>query len=570
MQTKRALISIILTLGIVALLIPVPCTFAQSTSSVGFSITPALFPAGQAVTAFVCITSTGATVPATLQTGDRFTFNIAASVGAVTSVGTPVYLNSSTLAAADFSAAVGSSNNQVVVAYNGTAKTFAYRDSIYAKVNFTASSQVGSGNVTFSSRFTNVVNGNLPYTPVAIVNFPVGPAGPQGPAGPTGPQGATGPAGPTGSQGPTGATGAQGVQGPKGDTGATGGIGATGAQGAKGNKGDAGPQGPQGPAGPAINPLQIAILRWYDANQSADTLSLPAAPGAMVFDGANIVINLASGHLVSIRASDGVTVFNTDIENYAIAQASFIETAGVPSGIQQGGGLAFDGHNIWVGITVNDNPDNVNLLLKVRPSDGTVLGYVNLGGVSFQSVDGLAFDGINVWVARSDSLVKVRASDMSVQGTFDTPGATKGVAFGGGNVWVACNSSGLVAKIFAASTTNSVASFPVGSGNGSAPFAIAFDGVNMWLTTASDNTVIKIAPDGSVLGTYSVGARPNAVVFDGADIWVASSGSNTVTKLRASDGSIVGTFSVTPSPVSMIFDGANIWVASTNNTLTKL
>src|SRR5215469_4301898 len=520
MQTKQTLISIVLTLGIVALLIPVPGALAQSTGSVGFSMTPALFPAGQSVTAFLCITSTGATVPATLQTGDRFTFNIAASVGAVTSVGTPVYVNSSTLAAADFSAGFGSSNNQVVVTYNGTAKTFAYGDSIYAKVNFTASSQVGSGNVTFSSRFTNAVNGNLPYTPVAIVNFPVGPAGPQGPAGPTGPQGATGPAGPTGSQGPTGATGAQGVQGPKGDTGATGGTGATGAQGAKGDKGDAGPQGPQGPAGPAINPLQIAILRWYDANQSADTLSLPAAPGAMVFDGANIVINLASGHLVSIRASDGVTVFNTDIENYAIAQASFIETAGTPGGIQQGGGLAFD--------------------------------------------------GINVWVARSDSLVKVRASDMSVQGTFDTPGATKGVAFGGGNVWVACNSSGLVAKIFAASTTNSVASFPVGSGNGSAPFAIAFDGVNMWLTTASDNTVIKIAPDGSVLGTYSVGARPNAVVFDGASIWVASSGANTVTKLRASDGSIVGTFNVTPSPVSLIFDGANIWVASTNNSLTKL
>jgi DNA-binding beta-propeller fold protein YncE len=318
-----------------------------------------------------------------------------------------------------------------------------------------------------------------------------------------------------------------------------------------------------------MNPLQIAILRWYEANQSADTLSLPAAPGAMVFDGVNIVINLVSGHLVSMRASDGATVFNTDIQSYAIEQASLIES-GVPSGIQQGGGLAFDGHNIWVGISVNDNPDYINLLLKVRPTDGSVLGYVNLGGVSFESVDGLAFDGLNVWVAKSDTLVKVRASDMSVQGTFNTPGATKGVAFGGGNVWVACNSSGLVAKIFAGSTTNSVTSFPVGSGNGSAPFAIAFDGANMWLTTASDNTVIKIAPDGSVLGTYSVGARPNAVVFDGANIWVASSGSNTVTKLRASDGSIVGTFSVTPSPVSLIFDGANIWVASTNNTLTKL
>jgi hypothetical protein len=409
MRTKRAWVSLFPLLSIVALLIPVPSAFAQSTSSVGFSITPALFPAGQAVSAFVCITSTGATVPATLQTGDRFMFSIGASIGAVTSLGTPLYVNSSTLAAADFSAAFGSSNNQVVVTYNGTAKTFAYGDSIYAKVNFTASSQIGSA-----------------------------------------------------------------------------------------------------------------------------------------------------------------TVFNTDIETYAIEQASFIETGGSPSSIQQGGGLAFDGHNIWVGITVNDNPDNINLLLKVRPNDGSVLGYANLGGGGFTNVAGLAFDGINVWVARSDSLVKVRASDMSVQGTFNTPGAAKGVAFGAGNVWVACNSSGLVAKIFAGSTTNSVASFMVGSGNSSAPLAIAFDGANMWVPAVSDNVVVKMGPDGSVLGTYSVGARPNAVVFDGANIWVASSGSNTVTKLRASDGSIVGTFNVALSPVSLIFDGANIWVASTNNTLTKL
>ena len=68
----------------------------------------------------------------------------------------------------------------------------------------------------------------------------VGPAGPQGNPGPAGAQGPAGPSGPAGSQGPSG---------PAGPT---------------------GPQGPSGPIGPtAPNPLAIALLRWYSANQVA-------------------------------------------------------------------------------------------------------------------------------------------------------------------------------------------------------------------------------------------------------------------------------------------------------------
>ena len=74
------------------------------------------------------------------------------------------------------------------------------------------------------------------------------------------------------------------------------------------------------------------------------------------------------------------------------------------------------------------------------------------------------------------------------------------------------------------------------------PGGLAFDGANLWVTTAG-NTVTKLrGSDGASLGTFAVGVNPVGVAFDGANVWVADAGSNTVTKLRATDGAVQGTF----------------------------
>src|SRR5262249_43270521 len=143
----------------------------------------------------------------------------------------------------------GVNNSQVVVTYNGAARTFTYGDSVCTRINFTANSQTGTGNITLSSRFTPVVNGAQPFTTAAIVNFATGPAGPQGVPGATGPQGPQGVVGPSGPQGPQGIPGSQGPQGQTGATGATGAQGPTGQQGTTGATGATGPQGPQGQQG---------------------------------------------------------------------------------------------------------------------------------------------------------------------------------------------------------------------------------------------------------------------------------------------------------------------------------
>src|SRR5262249_8892545 len=188
------------------------------------------------------------------------------------------------------------------------------------------------------------------------------------------------------------------------------------------------------------------------------------------------------------------------------------------------GGLAFDGQSLWVAATVTIAGLSVELLVKVRASDGAIQSYVHIATTSIGYLTGVAFDGTNIWVGQSASptnIIKVRPGDGVILDTIPVSGNPIQLAFDGTNIWSASDSAGRVNITNGDTRTNT--SFGVGSGNGSAPQAIAFDGTNMWVPCYSDNKVIKIAPDGSTLGAYTVGSGPASVVFDGANIWVGNS-----------------------------------------------
>jgi hypothetical protein len=199
---------------------------AQTGAVVAYSVNPTIYQAGQPSTCFVCVSSMSIT-PITLAPGDRFIFSFDSSVGAVLFAPNPVLVNSPNISGGDFS--TSQIGNAMTMAYFGAQPvTFAYGTSLCLKINFKAGAQVGSGKISFQSRFDRVVNGNLPYQVISVVDFPTGSPGPQGPPGPKGDIGQTGPQGNTGPIGPQGQQGLQGPQGPKGDT------------------GQAGPQGPSG------------------------------------------------------------------------------------------------------------------------------------------------------------------------------------------------------------------------------------------------------------------------------------------------------------------------------------
>jgi DNA-binding beta-propeller fold protein YncE len=123
------------------------------------------------------------------------------------------------------------------------------------------------------------------------------------------------------------------------------------------------------------NPLQIAILHWYNANQTA-SFAVGTGPSGLAFDGASIwVTNAFSDNVTKLRASDG-----TNLGTFGVGSSPV--------------GVAFDGANIWV---TNANGNNVT---KLRASDGATLGTFAAGT---NPEGGVAFDGANIWVANAGS-----------------------------------------------------------------------------------------------------------------------------------------------------------------------
>ncbi len=87
--------------------------------------------------------------------------------------------------------------------------------------------------------------------------------------------------------------------------------------------------------------MQIALLRWYEANQSSITYNVSHGPTIICFDGSSIWVADYYDHTVTkLQANDG-TILGT----YSVGNN--------PNGI------CFDGANIWV---VNFGDDTVSKL----------------------------------------------------------------------------------------------------------------------------------------------------------------------------------------------------------------
>jgi hypothetical protein len=375
---------------------------AQTGAVVTYSINPVIYQAGQPASCFICVVSVSNSA-LTLSPGDRFTFTFDNSVGTISFAPSPVLANSPNISGGDF--VTIQSGNGVVMQYNGAQPaTFAYGNSLCLRVNFKAGGQVGSGKISFQSRFDRVVNGNLPYDVISIVDFPIGAAGPEGPPGPkgdTGPiglQGNTGPMGPQGAQGPQGPQGPSGVkgdtgpagpQGPKGDTGVSGppgpqglkgDTGQPGPQGTTGPSGPQGPQGPQGSPGPVMtdstltgdgvqNPLGINIPLFLFSRSTTKTL-------------VDVRSDLAGGNGIGTATNGGVAVSGIDDTGIAIQaisstgigiQAQGFPTAGHFSGnvevtgsVSKGGGSfkidhPLDPANKYLYHSFVESPDMMNV-----------------------------------------------------------------------------------------------------------------------------------------------------------------------------------------------------------------
>lgn len=91
-----------------------------------------------------------------------------------------------------------------------------------------------------------------------------------------------------------------------------------------------------------LNPLQVAILRWYDANLTGLDFAVGSDPMGIAFDGANVwVANLTSATVTKLRASDGACNSVANPPSSDVSACSFA-VGSAPSPV------AFDGAHIWV------------------------------------------------------------------------------------------------------------------------------------------------------------------------------------------------------------------------------
>ncbi|MFA7191679.1 MAG: Ig-like domain-containing protein [Candidatus Paceibacterota bacterium] len=99
---------------------------------------------------------------------------------------------------------------------------------------------------------------------------------------------------------------------------------------------------------------------------------------------------------------------------------------------------------------------------------------------------------------------------------------------------------------------------------------LAFDGTNMWVTSyVAENSVSKVAPDGTVTTYTGTGSWPKGIEFDGVNMWTANYLSHNVSKITPS-GTITN-FSVAGNPDGIAFDGTNMWTANyTGHSASKI
>lgn len=112
---------------------------------------------------------------------------------------------------------------------------------------------------------------------------------------------------------------------------------------------------------------------------------------------------------------------------------SFDDAGLVPQSVTHGG------ESVWVGGQGRD------VVVEVRPSDGQVLQVVEVAKLG-AGVRDLAYDGENVWALVSSFVVKFRASDGKLLGSYDVgPGAAR-LRYAGTYIWATNPESGILIR----------------------------------------------------------------------------------------------------------------------------
>jgi hypothetical protein len=222
-----------------------------------------------------------------------------------------------------------------------------------------------------------------------------------------------------------------------------------------------------------------------------------------------------------------------------------------------------DGADLWV---VNRNP--VGSVSRVRASDGKVLGTWT--GMTPGTAKAIIVAAGRIFIVAETTPGTLYRIDPDqppgpVTVVSNNLGASSNsLAFDGSRIWTANAGAGAgfptsVSRVDI--NTGSVTTFFIGF---NLLTGILYDGTNIWVTDAADDSIKKLDSNGSVIQTVNVGDLPIGPFFDGTNIWVPNASAHSITVIRAATGTVLTTLTGNGlfAPVSGAFDGERVLVAN--------
>jgi streptogramin lyase len=169
-----------------------------------------------------------------------------------------------------------------------------------------------------------------------------------------------------------------------------------------------------------------------------------------------------------------------------------------------------------------------------------------------------------VWVTNLGPTGKV--TRLAADGTLLTTttvgtNATDIALDGAGNAWVACFGSSNVYRLAPDGTISGT--FPVWGGTANCAGVTCDPAGNAWVTLNDRNVIARVTPAGTVT-TYPVGSKPFGIMHDPAAnvLWVALEADGKVAKV-AMTGAVSASYNCNPAPRNLTVDPqGNVWVCN--------
>jgi len=216
---------------------------------------------------------------------------------------------------------------------------------------------------------------------------------------------------------------------------------------------------------------------------------------------------------------------------------------------------AFATRTLDAGLTRGSRRGALGQWWTTTPHYDTGLGTISIGakGQFLQS------DGSDIWIPAGDKVIRIRASDGAVLGSWTGATSAKAVLVAMNRVFVTDSQPSGVLLMFDPSTApgpmEAVATL------GKFPTSITFDGNRIWTANSDVEQSSVSIIDPRTWSVLNVGVSPTlgGVVFDGRNVWVTSLGD--IFKLNT-DGSISMTVHLSDEGDALFptFDGTNIWI----------